>query len=144
MAQLFVQGSTLKPLSNCFLAPRYVHCFFSIILFPCLPGFLLFLLVFSTFKLLGEGLAISLYIYIYIYIYAVKLFSGPSLAILKAIIWDMCFCCINKTIQIMGFNRSIKRGAVAQSHFKGYYMGQVGHFYVAPNLAQITTLTWAR
>ena len=50
--------------------------------------------------------------------------SGPSLFFQKH--------CLPKN--------TIKKAA--RKHFRGYYLGQVGHFYVATNLAQITPPKW--
>ena len=83
--------------------------------------------------------------YIYIYIYAVKLLSGPSLAISKVIIWAkfafLKTLFAKNTIKI-GVSALFFEKKSVHKNFQSYYLGQVDHFYVATNLAQIITLTW--
>ena len=87
---------------------------------------------------------LSIYIYIYI---AVKLLSGPSLGFSKVIIWAKFVFLITlfakNTIKI-GISAFFFEKKSVHKNLQSYYLGQVGHFYVATNLAQIITLTWPR
>ena len=85
--------------------------------------------------------------YIYIYICVVVLLSGPSWAILNVIVWakfvlnTVCQKALQKGVG--GFSAFLKN-KVAHQTFRWYYLGQVGHLYVATNFAQIITPTWPR
>ena len=63
------------------------------------------------------------------------LLSGPSL-------FFNTVC--KKHYKNRGFSTFCFEKKSVHKNLKGYHLGQVGHFYVATNLAQIITLTWPR
>ena len=52
--------------------------------------------------------------------------------------------CLQKQYKNRGLSAFLKKTESVHKNLQGYYLGQVGHFYVATNLAQIVTLTWPR
>ena len=90
-----------------------------------------------------------IYIYIYIYIFFFLFFffcylgqawpfevilPGPSL---------FSKCVYQKHYKI-GFLHTFRRAAAAQCKLRCYYLGRVGHLYVATNVDQIIAPTWPR
>ena len=73
-----------------------------------------------------------MYVYMYIYIYAVRLLSGPSLALLEVIIWSKFVFSktpiAKKHYKNRGFSPFVFWKKIARKNFGSYYLVQVGVF----------------